>query len=85
MSINRRKAVGLLAAVGAGSGAVLAQISSVPPQTPDRTPPQERSPLQERTPDDELQIARAQRLRDAQRIAMVKLPPFTEPAFRFRP
>lgn len=35
-------------------------------------------------PDAELQAARQNRLRDAQRVAMVKLPLTTEPAFRFR-
>jgi hypothetical protein len=35
-------------------------------------------------PGDEVQAARQSLQRDAQRIAMVKLPPTTEPAFRFR-
>ena len=51
-------------------------------QTPTNSPP---APGAGRSPDDELQLARAGRLRDAQRIASVKLPPFTEPAFLFRP
>lgn len=69
MEINRRKAMGLLAAAGAGVGAVTAQVSTDSP----------------RTPDQELQIARADRLNDAQRVAMVKLAQTVEPAFRFRP
>ncbi len=68
MSINRRKAMGLLAVAGAGVGAVTAQVSATSP----------------RTADQELQIARQGRLRDAQRVAMVKLPQNVEPAFRFR-
>ena len=81
MNLNRRKAIGLLAVAGAGATAVAAQ----PPTNSPEAPAQGRNPAQERNPDDELQLARAMRLRDAQRIAMVKLPPFTEPAFRFRP
>lgn len=75
MTLNRRKAIGLLAVAGAGTAAVIAQ-------TPTNSPP---APGAGRSPDDELQLARAGRLRDAQRIASVKLPPFTEPAFLFRP
>lgn len=87
MSLNRRKAIGLLAVAGAGATAVAAQLPINSPGTPaqEQGPAQERNPVTERTPDDELQLARAMRLRDAQRIAMVKLPPFTEPAFRFQP
>lgn len=68
MSVNRRQMLGLAVVTAAGLPAVLAQAP----------------PAAVRSPDDELQIARAQRLRDAQRIAMVNLPQTVEPAFQFR-
>lgn len=77
MRINRRKMIGLAAAVGAGSRVIVAQVAA-PGAAPVGITPGAR------TADEELQIARQGRLRDAQRVAMVKLPPDTEPAFRFR-
>jgi hypothetical protein len=77
MRINRRKVIGLVAAAGVGARAVVAQAPTPPASTP-------RTPSSPRSPDDELQIARRQRLSDAQRVAAVKLPLTTEPAFRFR-
>lgn len=74
MGVNRRNILGLVAVTGAGYRAVIAQ---VPPAAA-------RGAAPVRSPDDELQIARAQRLRDAQRIAMVNLPQTVEPAFQFR-
>ena len=68
MRINRRRALGVLTAAGAGSRMILAQAPAT----------------SSRTPDQELEIARSERLRDAQRIATVKLPQNVEPAFRFR-
>lgn len=74
MRINRRKALGLAAALGASSPAMLAQVPGAAAQTSSA-----------RTPEQELEIARQQRLSDAQRIAAVKLAQSVEPAFQFRP
>ncbi len=73
MGINRRKALGLVAAGGIGSRIAIAQAPSRP-----------AAPVTKVDADAELQAARDGRLRDAQRVAMVKLPPTTEPAFHFR-
>jgi hypothetical protein len=42
-----------------------------------------QAPAASASPDQDLQAARAERQRDAQRIAAVKLPQTTEPAFQF--
>ena len=72
VKISRRKAAGLAAALGAGSSALLKQAASAQTDA-------------SRTSTPELEIARQQRLRDAQRVAAVKLAQTVEPAFRFRP
>lgn len=72
IKISRREAAGLAAALGVGTGELLAQAAGAQAGA-------------SRTPAVELEIARQQRLRDAQRIAAVKLPQAVEPAFRFRP
>jgi hypothetical protein len=74
MRISRRKALGWAATIGASSPSVLAQVSGPAAQASGA-----------RTPDQELEIARQQRQRDAQRIATVKLAQSIEPAFHFRP
>lgn len=77
MKMNRRKALGVAAAIGASAPEVLtpkAQSQTAPAQTAQAQPA-----------DPQLEIARQQRLRDAQRIATVKIPQSLEPAFQFRP
>lgn len=68
MKLNRRASVRILAAAAA-SPTVFAQAPVTPPRT---------------TADAELQSARNELNDYAQRIARVKLPRATEPAFRFR-
>jgi hypothetical protein len=68
MSLERRNVLGILAA-----GAAISAIAEG--QTPAPAPP---------NADAELQAARQRLQSDMQRIAMVKLPQATEPAFQFR-
>jgi hypothetical protein len=68
MKVNRRKTLGILAAAAAGASATIAQ--APPPRPADA--------------DSELRTAREGFQNDAQRIAAVKLPQATEPAFQFR-
>jgi len=70
MKITRRMSARLLAGAVAGTSGVLAQT----------TPSQLRT-----SSDPGLQAARNDLLDNAQRIAQVKLPRSTEPAFKFRP
>jgi hypothetical protein len=69
MKVNRRTTLGILAAAAAGARSTIAQAPPSPPTSPDA----------------QLQSARASYQGDAQRIAAVKLPQATEPAFQFRP
>jgi hypothetical protein len=70
MKVNRRKTLGILAAAAViGPHAAIAQAPPAQPASADAL----------------LQSARAGYQGDAQRIAMVKLPQSTEPAFQFRP
>jgi hypothetical protein len=68
MDVNRRNIIGLLVACPVITRVVEAQ---APPATSGAT-------------DADLQAARQRMQRYAQRIAMVKLPPTTEPAVQFR-
>lgn len=74
--LNRRRVMGLIAVAGAAAAQVpaLAQVPNAA-RVPNAA---------SRSADDELQLARQGRLRDAQRVAMVKLPQNVEPAFRFQ-
>jgi hypothetical protein len=68
MRLDRRKIIELLA--GGGVGARIAEGQAAQPVPP--------------SADAELQAARQRLQSDTQRIAMVKLPQATEPAFHFR-
>jgi hypothetical protein len=70
MKLTRRMSARLLAGAVAGTSAMLAQT----------TPSQSRAPA-----DPDLQAARNDLFDNARRIAQVKLPRITEPAFKFRP
>jgi hypothetical protein len=74
MDVNRREVIGILTA-GAASVSV-AEAQAPPPAPPNATLV---------NADGDVQAARLGLKRDAQRIAMITLPPTTEPAFRFRP
>jgi hypothetical protein len=69
MKVNRRKTLGILAAVAAGARTASPQ--AAPPRPADATA------------DAAVRTAREGFQSDAQRIAMVKLPQATEPAFQF--
>jgi hypothetical protein len=69
MKVNRRKTLGILAAAVTGAHTTVAQ-----------APP----PRAAAEPDAALQSAREGYRSDAQRIAALKLPQTTEPAFRFQ-
>lgn len=71
MDVNRRKVIGTLTAGAVAAGIAEGQTAS----------PVSQSAV---TPDAELEAVRQGRRFDAQRIAAVKLPQATEPAFRFR-
>ena len=68
MKVNRRKTLGILAAVAAGA----------------RTGASQAPPPRPADDDAALRSAREEFQNDAQRIAAVKLPQATEPAFQFR-
>ena len=73
MSPNRRNIIGLL---GAGTAVVtMLRVAEgqAQPQSPSAA-----------SPDSDVQAAKQSLQRDAQRIAMVNLPPTTEPAVHFR-
>ena len=69
MKVNRRKTLGILAVAAAGVRTAPAQAPPNPPADADAG----------------LRSAREVFQNDAQRIAAVKLPQATEPAFQFRP